>query len=94
MMTTKSRILVAAALAASVGAASLGLAVSPADAKGKCVLAGGEATMITEDLARFMANAALNNQIKANNMKASGAVKMTCKSTVGTHCVARQRACS
>lgn len=66
---------------------------APAEAKGKCVLAGGEATMVTEDLAKFMANAALANQIKANNWKPSGAVKMTCKSAVGTHCVARQRAC-
>ena len=91
MITTMSRIIVAVALTAGMA-----LAVTPADAKSKakCVLAGGEATMVTEDLARFMANAALNNQIKANNMKASGAVKMTCKSTVGTHCVARQRACS
>jgi hypothetical protein len=86
-MTRKA--IVATALAvATIAGAPLG-----ANAKGKCVLAGGEATMVTEDLAKFMANAALNNQIKANNWKASGAVKMTCKTAVGTHCVARQRAC-
>ena len=68
-------------------------AAMPASAATKCVLAGGEATMVTEDLAKFMANAALNNQIKANNWKAAGPVKMTCKAAVGTHCVARQRAC-
>jgi hypothetical protein len=73
--------------------AALTAAAPAVHAKGKCVLAGGEATMVTEDLAKFMATAALNNQIKANNWKPSGAVKMTCKSTVGTHCVARQRAC-
>lgn len=82
-------------LAATGITALLGAAVlaAPVAAKGKCVLAGGEATMLTEDLAKFMANAALNNQIKANNWKPSGSVKMTCKATVGTHCVARQRAC-
>lgn len=84
----RSTILAACALTAFAG-----LSISTADAKGKCVLAGGEATMLTEDLAKFMANAALNNQIKANNWKPSGAVKMTCTSTAGTHCVARQRAC-
>lgn len=87
-MTFKSILMAATALIAMNG-----LAVTQATAKGKCVLAGGEATMVTEDLAKFMANAALNNQIKANNWKASGAVKMTCKPALGTHCVARQRAC-
>lgn len=71
-----------------------GLAATTASAKGKCALAGGEATMVTSDLAKFMATAALNNQIKANNWKAAGAVKMTCKTELTTHCVARQRACS
>lgn len=88
------------ALVATVAAVAAGAVAGPADAKAKaaakskCVQAGGEATMVTEDLAKFMANAALNNQIKANNWKASGAVKMTCKTELGTHCVARQRACS
>lgn len=85
---TRSTVIAACALAAFAG-----ISITSADAKGKCVLAGGEATMVTEDLAKFMANAALNNQIKANNWKPSGAVKMTCKAAVGTHCVARQRAC-
>ena len=80
-------------IAACALVALAGVAATSAEAKGKCVLAGGEATMVTEDLAKFMANAALNNQIKANKWKPSGAVKMTCKSTLGTHCVARQRAC-
>lgn len=61
---------------------------------GSCVKAGGEATMLTEDLAKFMANAALNNQISANSWKPAGQVSMTCSpSTFGIHCVARQRAC-
>lgn len=59
-----------------------------------CVKAGGEATMITEDLAKFMANAALNNQMTANNLKPAGQVSMTCSAAVvGTHCIAHQRAC-
>lgn len=81
-------------LAGAAVAACAGLSVSAASAKGKCVLAGGEATMVTEDLAKFMANAALENQIKANGWKSSGPVKMTCKTELTTHCVARQRACS
>jgi hypothetical protein len=66
---------------------------TPAVAK-SCVLAGGEATMITEDLARFMANAALENSIKGKGLKPSGAVKMACKpGFANTHCIARQKAC-
>lgn len=81
-------------LVAILTAGTMAGVTSPAVAKSKCVLAGGEATMVTEDLAKFMANAALANQIKANNWKAAGPVKMTCKATIGTHCIARQRACS
>ncbi len=93
-MSNSFKIAIAAAVAMAAASAATGAAVAKAAAKSKCVMAGGEATMITEDLAKFMANAALNNQIKANNWKASGAVKMTCKTELGTHCVARQRACS
>jgi putative hemolysin len=60
-----------------------------------CVQAGGEATMVTQDLAKFMANAALNNSIKANGWTAQGSVKMTCDTNMGLpHCVAKQKACS
>jgi hypothetical protein len=73
--------------------AAMACSVSVAHA-GSCVKAGGEATMITEDLAKFMANAALNNQIKANSWAPSGKVSMTCSpATFGVHCVAHQRAC-
>ncbi|MDX2257824.1 MAG: hypothetical protein NW205_02805 [Hyphomicrobiaceae bacterium] len=59
-----------------------------------CVKAGGEATMVTEDLAKFMATAALNNQIKDGGFKPAGEAKMTCTSSLlGTHCIAQQRAC-
>lgn len=79
-----------AALAAGM---LLALAATGAEAKGRCVLAGGTADMVTEDLAKFMANAALKNSIKAHGWKAVGPVKMTCKSGVPVNCTARQRAC-
>lgn len=78
-----------------VGAASLALAMSVLPASAKCVLAGGEATMVTVDLAKFMAKAALKNSISGMGMKPSGEIKLKCDSPVGLpHCVARQRACS
>ncbi len=62
---------------------------------GKCVLAGGEATMITEDLAKFMAGAALKNSMKAHGWTPHGAVTMKCDSPAGLpHCKARQKACA
>lgn len=68
--------------------------VSTGAQAGNCVRAGGEATMITEDLAKFMASAALKNQISANSWKPAGQVSMTCtQATFGTHCVAHQKAC-
>jgi hypothetical protein len=73
-----------------------GLVVSatPVSAKQTCVLAGGEATMITEDLAKFMANAALNNSIKGMNATAAGKASMDCKPATGlTYCISRQKAC-
>lgn len=76
-------------------ALALTAALLPAAAHAGCVKAGGEATMLTEDLAKFMANAALSNQIKDGGFKPAGEVKMTCTTTmlVGTHCIAEQRAC-
>lgn len=70
------------------------LAAGGAEAKGRCVMAGGTADMVTEDLAKFMANAALQNSIKAHGWKAVGPVKMTCKAGIPVNCTARQRACS
>ena len=49
--------------------------------------------MITEDLARFMANAALNNSMKAQGLKGTGPVSVTCKSGYPINCTAKQRAC-
>ncbi len=66
---------------------------TPALAKGKCVMAGGEATMVTEDLAKFMAGAALKNSIAGMGATPSGAVAVKCTPGVLTYCIARQRAC-
>jgi hypothetical protein len=68
--------------------------IDQASAKPSCVLAGGEATMVTQDLAKFMANAALGNSIKGMGATASGAAKMDCKpAALLTYCIARQKAC-
>lgn len=69
------------------------LMTAPADAK-SCVLAGGEATMITPDLAKFMAEAALKNSMKDKGLSPAGAMKMSCQDPAPfTHCMAKQRAC-
>jgi hypothetical protein len=79
-------------------AAALGLLAAStathAAPKKSCVLAGGEATMITPDLAKFMANAALGNSIKGMGSTAEGPVKMTCNAPAPlTYCLAQQKAC-
>lgn len=64
-------------------------------AQAGCVMAGGEATMITEDLAKFMAEAALKNSIANHGWKASGPISMKCDAPNGLpHCMARRKACS
>jgi hypothetical protein len=69
-----------------------GLMSAPADAK--CVRAGGQATMITEDLAKFMAGAALKNSIAGMGAKPAGPVVMKCETGAGLPtCVAKQKAC-
>lgn len=80
-------------IAAAAGVAALSTA-AVAQKAGSCVMAGGEATMITSDLAKFMANAALKNSISGKGLKASGEVKMTCKDGVASvYCIAKQKAC-
>jgi hypothetical protein len=69
-----------------------GLMSAPADAK--CVRAGGQATMITEDLAKFMAGAALKNSIAGMGAKPVGPVVMKCETGAGLPtCIAKQKAC-
>jgi hypothetical protein len=56
-------------------------------------VAGGEATMVTEDLARFMAGAALKNSIAGMGAKPTGAIVTKCSATGLTYCISKQRAC-
>jgi hypothetical protein len=63
-------------------------------AQAGCRRAGGEATMITKDLAVFMANAALKNSIADHGERPSGPVSLTCKDDgLTTTCHARRQAC-
>ena len=66
-----------------------------ADTKGaKCVKAGGEANMVTQDLAEFMAKAALKNSIAGMGAKPSGQVKLKCNQNGALqYCKAEQTAC-
>lgn len=74
--------------------AGLAMAATPSLAAPKCVMAGGTATMITEDLAKFMAEAALKNSISGMGATASGKIDMKCKPETGlTNCTAKQKAC-
>jgi hypothetical protein len=78
----------------AIAAAAMLSTAGSAQAAGKCVMAAGEATMVTEDLAKFMAAAALKNAIAAHNWKSSGIVKTKCDTAAGLpHCVAKQKAC-
>jgi hypothetical protein len=88
-MTNLHRIVLATTAAVFIAG---GLMSAPAEAK--CVRAGGQATMITEDLAKFMAGAALKNSIAGMGAKPVGPVAMKCETGAGLPtCVARQKAC-
>ncbi len=77
----------------AIGLTLLACSAGMAQARG-CVMAGGEATMVTEDLAKFMAEAALKNSIAAHGWKAAGPIRMKCDSASGLpHCLARRKAC-
>lgn len=79
------------ALAAALVLAAVSI---PSSAYAKCVMAGGEGSNLLPDVAKFMANAALNNSLAAHGLKAKGKIKQTCKSdAVLTTCVSKQRAC-
>jgi len=81
-------------LIAAIAIGGTSLAPAGADAKSSCVRAGGEATMITADLAKFMAGAALKNSISGMGAKPTGQISMTCTGNMGmTSCKAFQRAC-
>ena len=76
---------------ATVFAAAM-LASGPV-AAAKCVVAGGTATGLTQDIAKTLATAALNQSV-SNYGKARGKVAMKCDSNmVMSTCTAKQRAC-
>lgn len=63
-------------------------------AKAKCVKAGGEGSGVGQEMAKFMANAALNQSISAMGGKAKGAAKVTCSDVLlVSTCKAEQTAC-
>jgi hypothetical protein len=72
----------------------ISLAVSVTSAHAGCRTVVGSADMITKDLAKFMAEAALKNAIKDKGLKPSGEMTMTCRDdAVTTYCKATRRAC-
>jgi hypothetical protein len=82
--------------AGAVAAIAVTLAASPALAAGKCIKAGGWGTGVTEDLAKFMAEAAMKNSAKAWGGDAVKIEKtaFTCKSGFpAAECNAAAKAC-
>jgi hypothetical protein len=64
-------------------------------AEAGCRTVVGSADMVTTDLAKFMANAALKNAIEAKGLKPSGEIALTCREdTFTTYCKASRPACS
>jgi hypothetical protein len=59
-------------------AAAAALALS-GTAEAGCQKVVGSADMVTRDLAKFMANAALKNAIEAKGLKPSGEIALTCR---------------
>ncbi len=77
---------------AVLAAGSLGVAML-SGAEAACVKAGGTATMVTQGLAEFMAEAALKNSISGMGAKPAGKIDMKCSTEVLTTCTAHQKAC-
>lgn len=70
-------------------------AATISNAEAGCRRAGGVATMVTKDLAVFMANAALKNSISDHGERPAGPVQLKCTddTLVTTTCTARRMAC-
>jgi hypothetical protein len=93
MTRKRSRRLIWATALVLASGVGVSLTTETATAK-SCVMAGGEATMITPDLAKFMAEAALKNSMKDKGLTPAGGIKMKCQDPSPlTHCMAKQRAC-
>ena len=70
------------------------LAPTTADAKAKCIMAGGTATGLTQDISKTLATAALGQSINSFGGKAAGKIAMKCDANVVlSTCTAKQRAC-
>ena len=90
---TRLHLIACAALATTVLAG--GLTSTPADARAKCVRAGAQATMLTEDLAKLSATTTLQTSISLKGQKGVGPIAVKCTGgPVLPTCVARQRACN
>lgn len=75
--------------------ALMALVLGGGGAEAACRTVVGSADMITRDLAKFMANAALKNAIEAKGLKPSGEIALTCRDdTVTTYCKASRPACN
>jgi hypothetical protein len=73
----------------------VGAVLSGQSAEAGCRTVVGSADMVTTDLAKFMANAALNNAIEAKGLKPSGQISLTCREdTFTTYCKASRPACN
>lgn len=75
-------------------ALALAGATAITSAEAGCRRAGGVATMVTKDLAVFMAEAALKNSIADHGERPKGPIKLACKDDgLTTTCTARRQAC-
>lgn len=71
------------------------LVLGGSGAEAGCRTVVGSADMVTRDLAKFMANAALKNAIEAKGLKPSGEIALTCRDdTFTTYCKASRPACN
>lgn len=63
-------------------------------AAAECKLVGAIGNGLTEGIAQFMAEKALQNVMDAKGLKPSGDVKYTCEAAMlGSECKARQQGC-
>lgn len=86
-MKTLSVVALGAALVAAA-------AIVPAAQAAKCVMAGGSATGLTQDIAKSLATMALSQSISNHGGKPSGKVAMSCDANVLlSTCTAKQRVC-
>lgn len=73
------------------GAMSMAFA---APAAAECTLIGGIGNGLTEGIAKFMADHALENIMENKGLKPSGPISYVCTAaTVGSECTARQQGC-